>query len=344
MNSALLLLLHIPGLLLCTLALAALGFASSSIAPGLRRLLTAFVAFLGVYALLNFSVSYSLRNFFGVDPLSITTIITIKNISILLYVGIIFKNALSYALVYILTQLFLRLSELTLSPYKRFMINLPVFTLCLWSAGANLMVPLLYTWTADAAHIHEILRGATGISNAILLPGISVLIAVIWFKRRRLLPEPRLRRMGDVFAFAFLGYFAIEVGGGILYATILSGSVRDSTALSDIAIVLTEVAVGVCVLWFLRPPRAAVLGVMTDDLNPQTRNNPAVEDDARRFSGHDLTARELEIARLILQGMSNKEICQRLDISHGTVKNHVFRIFRKLGIQSRFELTKFKAL
>jgi hypothetical protein len=31
----------------------------------------------------------------------------------------------------------------------------------------------------------------------------------------------------------------------------------------------------------------------------------------------------------------------RIDFSHGTVKNHVFSIFRKLGVQSRFELTKF---
>ena len=59
------------------------------------------------------------------------------------------------------------------------------------------------------------------------------------------------------------------------------------------------------------------------------------------FSGRDLTPREEEIAGLVAQGLSNKEICSLLGISHGTVKNHVFSIFRKLGVQSRFELVKF---
>ncbi len=51
-----------------------------------------------------------------------------------------------------------------------------------------------------------------------------------------------------------------------------------------------------------------------------------------------LTPQELEIAGLAAQGMSNREIGQRLYISHRTVGYHLHRIFPKLGITSRSQL------
>lgn len=51
-----------------------------------------------------------------------------------------------------------------------------------------------------------------------------------------------------------------------------------------------------------------------------------------------LSPRELEIAQLVLQGMSNKEIAKKLFISESTVKNHLSRIFQKLGVKDRVEL------
>ncbi|KAA9134829.1 helix-turn-helix transcriptional regulator [Microbacterium caowuchunii] len=51
-----------------------------------------------------------------------------------------------------------------------------------------------------------------------------------------------------------------------------------------------------------------------------------------------LTPRELEIARLIAQGASNRDVAARLVVSERTVDNHLYRIFRKLGITSRSEL------
>jgi non-specific serine/threonine protein kinase len=52
-----------------------------------------------------------------------------------------------------------------------------------------------------------------------------------------------------------------------------------------------------------------------------------------------LTGRELEIAGLVAQGMSNREIAERLVISKRTVDTHVGRIFGKLAISSRVQLT-----
>lgn len=50
-----------------------------------------------------------------------------------------------------------------------------------------------------------------------------------------------------------------------------------------------------------------------------------------------LTAREMEVAELLDQGLSNKEIAQRLSIAVPTVKNHVHRILGKLHVQRRTE-------
>jgi DNA-binding NarL/FixJ family response regulator len=51
-----------------------------------------------------------------------------------------------------------------------------------------------------------------------------------------------------------------------------------------------------------------------------------------------LTNREQEIVPLVAQGLTNKEISSKLGLSEHTVKNHLFRIYEKLGISSRVEL------
>jgi DNA-binding NarL/FixJ family response regulator len=55
----------------------------------------------------------------------------------------------------------------------------------------------------------------------------------------------------------------------------------------------------------------------------------------RRNPMFELTAREHEVMRLIAQGLSNREISERLNVSDKTVKNHVSHIFSKLNIATR---------
>ncbi len=52
----------------------------------------------------------------------------------------------------------------------------------------------------------------------------------------------------------------------------------------------------------------------------------------------ELTPRELEVARLVADGLSNRDVAERLVVSERTVDNHVYRIFRKLGVGSRDEI------
>lgn len=51
-----------------------------------------------------------------------------------------------------------------------------------------------------------------------------------------------------------------------------------------------------------------------------------------------LTARQREVVELVAHGMSNKEIANELNISEGTVKQHIFAIFRILNVTSRAKL------
>lgn len=51
-----------------------------------------------------------------------------------------------------------------------------------------------------------------------------------------------------------------------------------------------------------------------------------------------LTRREDEICSLVAEGLKNREIAKLLNLSEHTIKNHLFRIFERLGISSRTEL------
>jgi DNA-binding CsgD family transcriptional regulator len=57
--------------------------------------------------------------------------------------------------------------------------------------------------------------------------------------------------------------------------------------------------------------------------------------DEKRREDLRITPRELEILNLIAQGMSNREIADKLFVSENTVKTHSSRVFEKLGAKRR---------
>jgi len=69
----------------------------------------------------------------------------------------------------------------------------------------------------------------------------------------------------------------------------------------------------------MRPPRQKLSRIRKHQIDP-------------------LTAREHQIARVMAEGLTNQEIAQRLRLAEGTVKVHLHRIYRKLGITNRTTL------
>ena len=51
-----------------------------------------------------------------------------------------------------------------------------------------------------------------------------------------------------------------------------------------------------------------------------------------------LSKREFEVVQCLVQGLTNREIADRMGLSQHTVKNYLFRVFDKLGVSSRVEL------
>jgi DNA-binding NarL/FixJ family response regulator len=56
-------------------------------------------------------------------------------------------------------------------------------------------------------------------------------------------------------------------------------------------------------------------------------------------SGRTLTPREIEIVRLVCEGLGNIQIAKRLRIGEATVKTHVHRIYEKLRLRDRLQLS-----
>jgi DNA-binding NarL/FixJ family response regulator len=62
---------------------------------------------------------------------------------------------------------------------------------------------------------------------------------------------------------------------------------------------------------------------------------------AERMFRTDLSAREMDVLKLIVQGKSNKEIGSQLGVAEGTVKIHINNILSKLGVSDRTQATTY---
>jgi|SRR5215216_4007664 len=54
-----------------------------------------------------------------------------------------------------------------------------------------------------------------------------------------------------------------------------------------------------------------------------------------------LTSRQRDVMILVSQGLSNKQVAERLNITEGTVKVHLHRIYSRTGLQNRTALSSF---
>jgi len=110
-----------------------------------------------------------------------------------------------------------------------------------------------------------------------------------------------------------------------------NGFVMKDATVEDLVSTIRSVALGADVV----PP--ALTGTLLSHIAQQAivRQVPGVADAVR------MTKREREIMNLIAEGLSNKEIAQRLSIATYTVKSHVHNILEKLALHSRLQIAAY---
>jgi DNA-binding NarL/FixJ family response regulator len=63
--------------------------------------------------------------------------------------------------------------------------------------------------------------------------------------------------------------------------------------------------------------------------------------DEEIFNKHNISPREQDVIRLILQGYRNQKIADELSVTVSTIKKHITKIYYKLEVKSRYELIDF---
>jgi DNA-binding NarL/FixJ family response regulator len=72
-----------------------------------------------------------------------------------------------------------------------------------------------------------------------------------------------------------------------------------------------------------------------------TEEEAAIEDAATPAGPTKLSKRQKQLILMLDQGLSNRDIAEKLDISEHTVKVHFWRLFRRLGVNSRTQALHF---
>jgi len=78
---------------------------------------------------------------------------------------------------------------------------------------------------------------------------------------------------------------------------------------------------------------------LSEEIVPAPQSPPAGGERHDPLTTDPLTAREREVAAMVAQGMSNRQIAKELYISERTIEHHVSKIRRKLGLRSRSQLS-----
>jgi PAS domain S-box-containing protein len=84
------------------------------------------------------------------------------------------------------------------------------------------------------------------------------------------------------------------------------------------------------------PKVAAIIAEITEELTAASQLSAGSENGDRAA----LNDREMDILRLLVQGLANKEIAARMDISESTVKNALQQLFAKTSVRTRAQLVR----
>jgi len=88
-------------------------------------------------------------------------------------------------------------------------------------------------------------------------------------------------------------------------------------------------------------PRRERLRAATGTQSPSTISRAPAPRRAATRAGGPLSARELDVARLVAEGLTNGEIAERLVVSPRTVTTHLDNIYTRLNISGRAALARY---
>jgi len=153
-----------------------------------------------------------------------------------------------------------------------------------------------------------------------------------------LLLDLAIKRCPGLEALRAMGRFSPSVRTIILTAAIESSEIAQAIRLGARAVVLKHSATQVlfeCVHTVMAGRYWLASENVSDLMQVLSKPLPSMWTEDRTFG---LTARELEIIGAVVAGYTNKDIAQKFSISGHTVKNHLTKIFDKLGVSNRLEL------
>lgn len=110
-----------------------------------------------------------------------------------------------------------------------------------------------------------------------------------------------------------------------------NGFILKDASLNDLLKTIRSVSEGTVIL----PP------VLIDSLFSQIVDHAVKENKVRLRNAVKMTKREKEVIVLLAEGLSNKEISQRINISTFTVKSHIHNIMEKLALHTRLEIARY---
>lgn len=229
----------------------------------------------------------------------------------------------------------------------------------LWSVGSAEVIGGEYA--ASCSHFEECLAIRQGIRDELGVPYAQIMLAYACIQLGRFAEArslyrsciPKVWAMGDLWALvgAFDHMVGLPLGEGKLregfWLAGAAAAVRDSTSAQQLP------WIGAVVRGWLssartsldeesaerayREGRAMSVGVAVDRVLGFLAGTPA-SPSTTAIEHRVLSRRELQVAHLVADGMSNREIGRALFIGERTVDNHVQHILQKLGFRSRAQV------
>ena len=149
-----------------------------------------------------------------------------------------------------------------------------------------------------------------------------------------LILDLRMQEMGGLDVLRRLNEERISVRTVVLTAGMREREMLEAVRLGAQGVVLKESAPGVlvdCVRAVARGDRYIQPRFLQRQLDSSGSAPPEPS----------LTPRELELVRMVAQGLRNRQIAERLQITEGTVKVHLHNIYDKLGLDGRLALRRY---